>query len=74
MKKIVITSVITAVFVVVALGYSITHAQGMHLTSVPISNEDGITEPYDIQPALGYRLYQPTANPMYFETSNLEVR
>lgn len=28
------------------------------------STADGITEPFDIQPAFGYREYQPTFNPI----------
>lgn len=36
--------------------------------SFAFDNPDGFTEPYDIQAVLGYRVYQPTYNPMYDRT------
>lgn len=31
--------------------------------SFAFSDPDGITEPYDVQAVMGYRMYQPTNNP-----------
>lgn len=43
---------------------NVKRVDGMPLTTV-YATSDGFTEPYDIQPSLGYRMYQPTFNPMH---------